>query len=308
MILRRDDLENEGAPRASLDELNRRLAGVTHAHNTAADPEMGGLSPEQVTRLIYTEWGEAGSAIQFNTAIPLGELETSAFFREARTLLKALLDSGGVRATSSKNLPRDFVSAALHRMCDDKTIKEIWRYRKTVKEEDVRPLHIARVVAQSAGLIRLHKGKFGVPGAHAALLSDERAGELYRCLFVGFFRKFNLAYAHPFAIEARGLQSCVGYTLYRLGRVAADWRPVEELPEQVLLPAVRNEIEDNIRGYEYWTVGSVLTGRLIGPLLHWGLLEGRYEQVSKFERDLNAVRITPLFKAFLLFRLAPGTQ
>lgn len=295
------DPPDERVPQAVLDELNRRLAHRTQAQNAAPDPEMGGLSPDQVTRLIYSEWGSAGSPIQFNTAIAPTELAKATFFREARTLLKAVLESGGIRATPGGNLPRAFVSAVLPLMCDADALSEVYRYRKTVNEQDIGPVHMARVVAQTAGLIRLHTGKFMVPWARAALLSDERACELYRDLFVAFFRKFNLAYAHPFAIEAHGLQTCVGYTLYRLGAFAADWRSVEELPEQVLLPAVRDEIDADIRGYVYWTVSRVLTGQLIGPLIQWGLLEGRYEPVSAFARELKAIRITPLFKAFLRF-------
>jgi len=297
------DPPDANVPQAALDELNRRLAGVTQAHNTAADPEMGGLSAEQVARLIYSEWGATGSPVRFNTAVPLVELESATFFRETRTLLKALLDSGGVPATSSKNLSRAFVSAVHPLICDEKALDEIHRYRKTVNEQDVRPLHIGRVVAQAAGLIRLHKGKFMLPRAKAALLTDDQAGELYRCLFIAFFRKFNLAYAHPFAVDADGLQTCAGYTLYRLGIVAADWLAMDALPEHALLRAVRDEIEAGIRGHVYWTVSRVATGRLVSPLTEWGLLEGRYEPLSDFARELKAVRITPLYRAFLRFDL-----
>jgi hypothetical protein len=290
-------------PQAVLDEMNRRLAGATHAHNTAPDPEMGGLSPEQVTRLVYSEWGAAGSPIRFNTDIPLTELAKASFFREARTLLKAVLDSGGVRATPSGNLPRAFVSAVLPLMCDADALAEVYRYRKAVNEQDVRPLHIARVVAQTAGLLRLQKGIFTLPRAKESLLSDAQAGELYRGLFVAFFRKFNLAYAHPFAVAARGLQTCVGYTLYRLGIVASDWLAADALSDQALLPAVRDEIAAGIRGHVYWTVSRVMTGRLVSPLIQWGLLEGHYEPLSEYARDLKTVRITPLYKAFLRFDL-----
>ena len=250
MIMPRDN-PDEDVPQAVLDELNRRLAITMNARNAAPDLEMGGLSPDQVTRLIYSDWGEPGGAVQFNTDIPLDDLEKAEFFREARTLLKALLASGGVRATTSKNLPRSFVADVLPLMCDDKALEEIYKYNKVVNEQDVPPLHYARVVAHAAGLIRTLKGEFGVPKAKAAVLRDERAGELFRCLFIAFFRRFNLAYTHRVAFEARGLQTCAAYTLYRLGVVAADWCPVDELPEQVLLPAVHDEMVAEIGESEY---------------------------------------------------------
>ena len=291
MIMPKDN-PDEGIPQALLDELNRRLATTMSACNAAPDPEMGGLSPDQVTRLVYSDWGEPGGAVQFNTDIPLAELEKADFFRKARTFLKALLDSGGVRATTSKNLPRRFVADVLPLMCDEKALAEIYKYHKVVNEQDVPPLHYVRVVAQAAGLVRLQKGKLDVPKTKAAILRDERAGELFRGLFVAFFRKFNLAYTHRVAFEARGLQTCAAYTLCRLGVVATDWRHVKELSTEVLLPAVRDEIEAEIRGSEYWTIEKLLTGRLIRWFLEWGLLEGRYEQESKFFRELRGQTLT----------------
>ena len=295
-------------PQAVMDELNRHLAVSMRARNTAPDPEMGGLSPEQVTGLIYSDWGEPGGAVQVNTDVPLPELGTSNFFRETRAFLQALHDAGGVRATASKNLPRRFVADVLPLMGGEEAVAEAWKYNKVVNKQDVPRLHIARVVAQAAGLTRLYKGKFVVPKAKAALLRDDRAGELFACLFVAFFRRFNLAYSHRVVFEARGLQTCVGYTLYRLGVVARDWRPVEDLPAEVLLPAVRDEIEMEISGSEYWTTDKLLTSRLIWPLLDWGLLEGRHEQDSRLRTAiLTAARITPLYEACLRFDLGVTT-
>ena len=295
------DKPDEAIPQSMLDELNRRLAMTVGAANAAPDPEMGDLSPEQVTRLIYTNWGEPGSAVQFNTDIPLDDIEKVEFFNRARILMKALLDAGGVRATASKRLPRRFVADVLPLMCDDEALEEIYKYNKVVNEQDVPPLHYARVVAQAAGLVRLYKGKLAVPKAKVALLSDERAGELFRCLFVAFFRRFNVAYTDRVVFEVRGLQTCAAYTLYRLGVVAADWCPVDELPEQVLLPAVHDEMVAEIGESEYWTTEKLLIIRLIRWVEAWGLLEGRYEQEGEFYNTLKAIRITPLYKAFLTF-------
>ena len=282
-----------------LDELNRKLAITMNARNAKPDPEMGGLSPNQVTKLIYTKWGEPGAAVQFNTDIPLAELEQAAYFHVARTLLKALHAVGEIRATTSKNLPRQFVADVLPLMCDKKTLADIHKYNKVVNEQDVPPLHYARVVAQAAGLVRLYKGKFGVSKAKAALLRDERAGELYQRLFITFFRKFNLAYTDRISLEARGLQTCAAYTLHRLGCIAQKWCSVDSLPTEVLLPAVREEIEAGIRGSDVLTTEDLLTVRLTRWLIEWGILEGRYEQENKFFKRLKAVRTTPLYAAVL---------
>ena len=300
------DNRDEDVPQAVLDELNRRLAITMNARNATPDPEMGGLSPNQVTQLIYTEWGEPGSAVQFNTNVPLADLEKAAFFCETRAFLKALHDVGEVRATTSKNLPRRFVAEVLPLMFGKEALDDIHKYNKVVNEQDVPHLHYARVVSKLAGLVRLYKGKFGIAKSRAALLRGDRAGELFRCLFVAFFRKLNLAYTHRVAFEANGLQTCAAYTLYRLGAVAKGWQQVSDLPAEVLLPAVREQIEAEIRGHEYWTTEKLLTSRLIRWFIEWGMLEGRYEQEDKFFKPLKAVRVTSLYNALLQFKLDPA--
>ncbi len=305
MIMPRDK-PDEDVPQAVLDELNRRLAITMNARNAAPDPEMGGLSPDQVTRLIYTEWGEPGAAVQFNTDIPLADLEKAEFFREARAFLKALHAAGDVRATTSKNLPRRFVTEALPMMFGKEALDDIYKYNKVVNEQDVPHLHYARVVSKLAGLVRVRKSSFGVPKVKGPLLRDERAGELFRCLFIAFFRTFNLAYTHRVVFEVNGLQTCAAYTLYRLGVVARGWKQVTDLPAEVLLPAVREQIEAEIQGHEYWTAEKLLTSRLIRWFIEWGMLEGRYEQEDKFFKPLKAVRVTSLYNALLRFRLEPS--
>jgi len=298
--------QDDEVPQAVLDELNRMLAARNETHNAASDPEMGGLSPNQVAHLLYSDWGEDGGAIQFRTDLPLSELEGSAFFRRVRTVLQTLSESGGVRATSGKNLSRRFVSDMLPLVCDDETREKIHMCRRVINEEDVWPLHIPRVVAQTAGLIRLYKGKFVVPKSKTGLLRDERAGELFVRLFTAYFRKFNLAYAHGAGPEAGSLQTCAGYTIYCLGVVAADWRSVAELPAEILLPRVIADVEREIAAYQYWSTDELLTLRLIEPLVDWGLLEGRYDREVKFYKTLTAVRITPLYRSLLRFRLDPS--
>ena len=71
---------DQDLPPAVLDELNRRMAGSVQAYNAAPDPEMGGLSPDQVSRLIYSDWGEPDGAVQVNTDVPLAELEKSGIY------------------------------------------------------------------------------------------------------------------------------------------------------------------------------------------------------------------------------------
>lgn len=303
MIMRMNhDHPDENQPPDHLEIANQILAQISHKHNTTPDPQMGGMTPEQVFRLCFIPWDVKGSPIQCNAGIPLARLESGLFFRQARTFLCAVRDAGGVKATASKNLNRKFVGEMVEALLTEEERTDILGFFKVHNERMVFPLHLVRVVSKAAGLLRLAKGQFTVPQRKQALLAPERAGELYRDLFLAYFTRFNLGYLTRYGPDAHAIQDYAGYTLYRLGVVAGDWRPVEGLENEVLLPGVREEVKAEIGDDEFWGVAFLLETRIIRPLLKWGLLEGRYEQAeSRHFKVLNAIRITPLYREFLRF-------
>ncbi len=77
MIMFRDQPQDEGHPTfQSLEDLNQSLQQRRDAYNTAPQDELGGLSPEQVARLIYTDWEIQGE--KQKTAIGAAFLVSSA--------------------------------------------------------------------------------------------------------------------------------------------------------------------------------------------------------------------------------------
>lgn len=292
---------------AELEQIARLMAEHVRIHNTSPDPELGGLSPDQVMRLSYWPWGEPGSPMQCNAGLTLEACERSSFFRRARTFLLAVREAGGVKATNTKNLNRAFVAEMMNVLLTDEERGEITRRYKAPNEEMVHRLFIVRLVAGIAGVLQLRKGMFSVPRTKAGLLEPGRAGELFRELFLANFVKFNLACLARFGPDAESLQTHAGYTLCRLGVVAADWKAVEGLQQEVLLPAVRRELEAETSGMMFGRVGGLLEWRLLQPLLDWGMLEGRFEYgKSRHFQTLVSVRVTALYREFLNFELSWG--
>ena len=303
MIMPADQPEETAFSQADLDEINRCLARMSHIRNTTPDPEMGGLFPDQVAHLLYTEWGQPESAVQLTTNLPLAELESSSFFRHTRALLLAVHEVGGVKMTSSKNLPRRFVSEMLDQLLDEKERDFLTRHTKVLNEQDVQALHIPRVVAQVAGVLRRYKGKFIVSKKAARMLRPDSAGILYRDLFAAFFRRFNLAYRSRYGPDAHPLQKGVPYTLYRLGTVASEWRKLVDLTSEITLPGIRIQVEEELGCSRIWSIDALVTFRILNPLIEWGLLEGRYDRDKYGYETLEAIRVTPLYRSFLSFDL-----
>ena len=106
----------------SIEEINERLRQQMDARNATPDLDMGGLSPNQVTRLIYFSWDDERFPLRFNTRLRLSDLKHSVFFTNAAIFLKALVgQSDQNTATAAGNLNRSFVKLVFHRllMSDD---------------------------------------------------------------------------------------------------------------------------------------------------------------------------------------------
>lgn len=289
--------EFEGYDFESIEEANEKLQEVMNAKNATPDSTMGGLSPNQVTRLVYFSWDENNFPLKFNTKLTLPELKDSVFFTNARVFLQTLKEQSNENtATAAGNLNRKFVKLVFGKLIISKDYKkDILEYNKVINEKDIFALHIPRVVCQSAGLIHKRKNKFLVPKKHHSLLSDEKAGELYALLFSSYFTKLNIGYMDRLP-ELASVQHTIAYSIYRLGEIADKYRSVEGLAEEILLPAVLEEVREGTS--EYVTIEWILRSRILEPLKKFGLAELKYKHFKGYS-EIDSVRKTELFDKFM---------
>ncbi|RKY07746.1 MAG: hypothetical protein DRP56_05220 [Planctomycetota bacterium] len=290
--------EIEGQNFESMDDLNNHLQGFMMERNTAPDPEMGGLSPEQVTLLIYSRWDREHFPLKFNAELEMSDLKQSSFFQNVRTLLNTLLEMEKEKtATVRGNLNRKLVKTIHDRLILEKRDKEfVSHYKKVLNEEDVFPLHIARIVSGCAGLIHKRKDKFLVKKKYQKLLSDENAGELYTLLFRTYFETFNLSYLDGFP-ELYSIQHTIPYSLLRLKELCKGDTSLEGLHSKILLPAVQEEVREEIP--KLVQADWIIRSRIIRPLEAFGLLNCTYEKSNMPFSQITKCRKTPLFDKFM---------
>lgn len=270
--------------------------GPSSVFNEAAIEELGGLNTEQVARLIGKRWDDPDSPIKLNRVLTFETVNQTVFFRNARQFIILLSEwQDQPTATAAGNLNRKFVQQAFDawELTDEQRLT-ITKYNKVINEQDFFPLHIVRIVCQCAGLIKKRKDRFTVNQKHAALLTDEAAGELYGLLFRTFFQEFNLSYLDSMP-ELEGIQATFGYTLYRLGVLCDSFQQTDALSEEVFLPMLLEEIDAALG--EYMHQESLLHSRVIVPLQLFGLLECKHRGDNTW--DIEQVRKTPLFDAFI---------
>ncbi len=284
-----------------IDELNMAIAEIMEDYNRQSQNDMGGLSPEQVHRLIYCDWDdEKNGVIQFNSKLTVGDLEQSQHFINTRAILSALAEKTKVQSTSAGNLNREFVKEMIKScMFPEKFLDDLYRFNKVINEHDVQPLHIVRVLCEIAGFIKQEKNYFTISRKGEDLLPNDKAGELFLLLFKTIFKRFNLAYLDGMP-ENQALQHTITYSLYQAQQYFEVWRLDDEAVSCILLPAAYEEALS--QGYKDHPGFQSYT-RIIRPLTDLGLLQSRPMVPNPKRYPIFEFKNAPLFHKFIRFHL-----
>lgn len=286
-------------PGADFARINEALQAQAEQYNHTPQAELQGYSPAMCHALRY-EWNTPGSPIQFDSGLSLEQLVPSKTFTQIRTMLLAVREADGVKATTSGNFNRKFVEAMMTPLLNSEEEAHLWRYNKVLNEPDFAELHEARIVAQIAGLLVKRKGIIRVAKKHAGLLSEARAGVLFTRLFDAYFRKYNIGYRYRYGIDLNWIQHEIRFLLYPLYLKARKWMPAEQLYEAILHPMTREKLEHQLSDQTFTNTSDVIERYLVRPLDRWGLLEVQWSQDAHFPKP-DKVRISPLFGQFIQF-------
>ena len=258
-----------------------------------------------VHRLLQADWESATSPIRFSASLSLSDLAEADFLHNTRVLLAALAAEQGTPATATGNLNRAFVGRLFDKLTLSAPSRESIRaVCKVVNEPDLWPLHMARVVAEAAGLLARRNKRFQLTRAGRELLPDEQAGALYRRVFLAYFRRFNLQYDFPLR-DVPLIQQSMAVILWRLDTVARDWTPVRGLARKILVQQVFEQLHAAMT-FAHDTEEWILGGYVLDPLFDLGLIERkpRSEWPSVTEND--RIRTSALWRKFITFEPCSG--
>ena len=266
---------------------------------------LGNLAPVQIHMLLNSAWDETSDGLRLNEHLPVSRLTETRFLGNCRFFLEALVTCDGTRQTTKGNLNRKFVLSMVEKLrWEPGFTDELFGFSKVLNEEDIKPLHVLRLVLELAGLIRKYKRKFLVTRKGTRLLHKDAAGILYALLFRTYLRRFNLAYLYLFP-EFSGMQKTLAFSLYVFGQQSAGWHDASKLARRQLLPAVIDRIPDT----PYVDmISMVVYSRIWRPLTEFGLAECRFEnEDSYYGRKITSICQTDLFEKFISFGM-PATR
>jgi hypothetical protein len=246
-------------------------------------------------RALRQEPSASQAAIRIANDLSADEIAGSALARNTFILLRQAIERAGLSLTATGNLSR----AVVAEMCQliewpgyDQA--DAFRLHKVINEPDFLPLHIVRLLAEAAQLVRTHLGKLVVTPLGKSMLSEARQGSLQAILFHLAFWHMDLGYF------CRGLlgswpQADIGIVLWSLSVSADDWQASEKLTRLCTIP------EPAILSGTWDRSAYAMVARILRPLLWFGLLEYRSEiGNSRFEAR-HYYRKAALFDRLLAF-------
>ncbi len=281
----------------SIEELEAHMGRFMARQNAAPQPDLGGLTPDELAQVLYGDWRGPGP-LRVVRELPLAEIEAAPWFLVARTLMTLIQRHGPIKATQAGNLPRSVVRLFLDGILSTESRERFGDAGLgSINEQDMSVIHIPRVLLEISKLIRNKKGRFVLTREGRALLPDDRAGELYAVLFEACFRGLDLAYLDG-APEAPVFQQLIGYALVRLRDLAGEWIPARDVDERALHPGVRPEVP--VPSPLWDPIETLVETRLLLPLERFGLVERREVPREPLKYPRDEVRKNPLYDRFLV--------
>ena len=284
----------------SLAELQAELDEISRGRNRTPLEDFCGLSPEQMHRILHFPF-DSPEIVSFSDICQVPP-ETPVL------VLFSLLANGcgdrGLKATAKGFLPQLFCQqAATTFWSNDEHDKKIPRF-KIRKELDFGELHVVRIVAQTAGLLRKYRGRFMLTKKCRHLLSAPENGRIYLELFKAHTRSFNWAYRDLYE-EAGIIQLSFLFSLFLLHEFGDDFRQpsfYEDKFMQAFPTAVREIPYPHYRTREEH-IGACYSLRTMERFAHFfGLIEIRNHSDYLFRRDYE-IRKRPLLDEFVSFNV-----
>jgi hypothetical protein len=290
----------EGEEFASLEEANVFLANRVRQQGQTSLSDFDGLSPEQMHHFLHFPF-ESEELVVFS-----GNLsgEPGAPILNLFRLLVDGIGESGLKPTAKGNLPRNFCREAALTYSGEEVHREKTRHGNINSEEGFFELHVTRVVAEMAGLIRKYRGKFILSRNCRKILQEQGYGGIYLRLFQSYSQQFNWAYRDGYP-ELGFIQQSFLFTLYLLQRYGDRWRPHTFYADRFLqaFPRILEEVEPSPYRTPEETVTSCYTLRMLENYLGFlGLAE-----LQETSRELYSyqfkVRKQPLLDAVVTFNV-----
>ena len=295
------ELKGEIAARdvASISELQTVANEVSRRRNLRPRDDFCGLSSEQMYQILHLPF-DSTEIVSFSEDIVVPSESP------AHALVSLLVDAcgdHGLKATAKGYLPAKFCRDTALALLGEGRCREMTFGSEVRKELDYRELHVVRLAAQMAGLIRKYRGRFLRTKKCEKVLSSPNNGKLYLELLRAYTRKFNWGYSDGYD-DLMIIQEAFLFSLFLLHRFGDDFRCASFYADKFLqaFPKVLDEIRYPLYGSKDEEVKRCYSLRTMERFAHlFGLIELDSDS-SPFIGRSYKIKKSSLFDELLSFR------
>lgn len=284
----------------TIREAQAFLDDFTQRRNFAPRAEFDGLSSEQMSAMLYNPF-HSPEIVSFPTDI---DPPVSAPILTLFQMLVDAIGEQGLKPTATGNLPRKFVQEAGRAYWGEEKLRYLVHYGNIRSETDFYDMHVTRVVAELASLVRKYKGKFILGRDCKKLLRQHGLAGVYPRLLRAYAEEFSWSYWDGYP-EIDLIESSFLFTLYLLHRQGDEWRSNEFYEDAFLraFPVVLRQVPELSYSTPEETVRHCYSARCLRHFAGFlGLAEIEKESDSFFERRFK-LRKSPLLDRAVVFRV-----
>jgi hypothetical protein len=197
----------EGSP---LTVIDNKIKKLTDKYNNAGQKDFDGLSPEQMRKLLYFNYGENMIRLKDNKGLDIPLIKQISYY------LNIIAANGGIKLTKAGNLPPAIVKELYaQKFISDFDIEA--GITKLAKETDSMTIELTNIICQLSRLIKKRNGKISLTDVGKRIMAVENYLPL---ILTTFCSKYNWGYFDIFEDrqdEKIGQFGCY-YTIYLLAK------------------------------------------------------------------------------------------
>ena len=171
----------------SFEEVQAFVEQHTQQQNQRAMDQFHGLSPEQMHRLLHFPF-TSPQLFRFPEKL---DCVPKAPILTLFELLVGAIGEQGLKPTAKGNLPQKFCREAALVYWGEQKYRKNAHFGGINREDDFLDLHVTRLVAELAGLIRKYKGRFILSRDCRRLLAGGGPASIYPRMFRAYIPQFN---------------------------------------------------------------------------------------------------------------------
>lgn len=268
-------------------------------YNSMPRDDFQGLSPKQIGRLINEPF-TVPNLVSFSAAPQSADAPIMRLFN----LLVDAIGDKGMKPTAKGNLPRNFCRDAAFQFYGEEEYRRQREIFSINMERDFTELHVTRITAEQAGLIRKYGGRLILSRSYLNLREKEGPNGAYPRLLEAYTWKFNWGYQDGYP-DLQIVQDSFLFTLFLLTRYGGDWK-TNLFYEDLFLrafPAVVKEIPA-----APWQTAEELIRRCYSLrclerfAAYMGLIDIRWESEKRLGQQFNLKKL-PLLDEAVRFHL-----